>query len=101
MNLCVCYFCFLSCAEDNDALYWIAVKDALAANRHIFMTGHNDGFLWRAAGACCVTDACMGNAQDLTRPVHYASHGKAPLPRNPYRPVFELIAAVVWASVHL
>ena len=66
-----------------------------------FMTGHNDGFLWRASGACCVTDACVGNAQDLTRPAHCAVRGKAPLPRNPYRPVFELIAAVVWASVRL
>ena len=67
-----------------------------------FMTSHNDVFLWRAAGACCVTDACMGNAQDLTRPAHYASHGKASLSWNPNRLrclVFELISAVVLASL--
>ena len=83
MNLCGCYFLFyfpvLRITKPCTG-FWSRMR--LQRTVMSFMTGHNDGFLWRAVGACCVTDACMGNAQDLTRPAHCASRGKASLPWN-------------------
>jgi hypothetical protein len=43
---------YLLFGEDEYLLAGGPSKDALAANRHVCMTGHNDGFWWRTAAAC-------------------------------------------------